>query len=94
MNDVFLEYFDGFMVCYTDDIFIFSKNMKDHEHHVHLVLEKLQKVGLYAKLKKCEFHQSEVEFSGYIIFGNDIHMDLHKVQTIIDWVTPASIWDV
>jgi hypothetical protein len=94
MNDVFCEYFDDFMVCYTDDIVIFLKNMEDHEHHVHLVLEKLWKVGLYAKLKKCEFHQFEVEFLGYIIFGNDIHMDFCKVQTIVDWVTPPSVWDV
>ncbi len=77
MNDVFREYLDDFMVCYIDNIFIFSKNMEDH--HVHLVLEKLQEVGLYAKLKKCEFHQFEVEFLGYIIFQNGIRMDIHKV---------------
>jgi hypothetical protein len=42
MNDVFFEYLDDFVVCYTNDIIIFSKNMGVHEHHVHLVLEKLQ----------------------------------------------------
>jgi hypothetical protein len=41
MNDVFHEYLDEFLVCYIDDIFIFSKNMADHEHHVHFVLKKL-----------------------------------------------------
>jgi len=44
MNDVFHEYLDDFVVCYTDDIIIFSKNMGDHEHHVCLVLEKLQEL--------------------------------------------------
>jgi hypothetical protein len=56
MNNVFSEYLDDFMVCYINDIFIFSKNMKDHWHHVHLVLEKLWDVGLYTKLEECEFH--------------------------------------
>ncbi len=42
MNDVFCEYLDDFVIYYIDDIFIFSKNMEDHERHVHLVLEKLQ----------------------------------------------------
>jgi len=41
MNDVFHEYLDDFMICYIDDILIFSKNMEDHKHHVHFVLEKL-----------------------------------------------------
>ncbi len=39
MNDVFHEYLDDFMVCYVNDILIFSKNIKDYEHHVLLVLE-------------------------------------------------------
>jgi hypothetical protein len=67
MNDVFHEYLDDFMVCYIDDIFIFSKNMEDHEHHVHIILEKFREVGLYAKLYKHEFHQFKVEFFDYVI---------------------------
>jgi len=65
--------------------------MEDHKHHVCFVLEKLWEVGLYAKLKKWEFHQSKVKFLDYVIFSNGICMDVHKVQTIVDWATPASI---
>ncbi len=68
--------------------------MEDHERHVCLVLEKLWELGLYAKLKKCEFHQFEVEFLGYIISRNGIRMDFHKVQIIINWATPAFVYDV
>jgi hypothetical protein len=32
-----------------------------------------------------------MEFLGYIIFGDGIHMDPHKAQTIIDWATSTSI---
>jgi hypothetical protein len=74
MNDVFHEYLGDFVVCYINDILNFSKNMEDHERHICLVLEKLREVEIYAKLKKCQFHQSEVEFLGFII-----HMDLCKV---------------
>jgi hypothetical protein len=69
MNDVFYEYLDDFTVYYINDILIFSKNMEDYKHHVHLVLKKLWEAKLYAKLKKCNFHQSKVEFLGYTIFG-------------------------
>jgi hypothetical protein len=64
MNDVFREYLDDFMVCYIDDIFIFSKYMEDHERHVHLILEKFWEVGLCVKLENCEFYQSKVKFLG------------------------------
>ncbi len=78
MNDVFYEYLDDIVVCYIDDIFIFSKNLEEHEH-VQLVLDKFKEVGFYAKLEKCEFHQIDVEFFNYIIFGDGICMNLHKV---------------
>ena len=38
MNDIFREFLDNFVVCYLDDILIFSKNEKDHEKHVRMVL--------------------------------------------------------
>ncbi len=94
MNDVFHEYLDDFVVYYIDDIPIFSKNMANHERHVRFVLEKLWEVGLYAKLEKCGFHQSKVEFLGYIISRDVVHMDLRKVQTIVNWATLTFVWDV
>jgi hypothetical protein len=45
-------------------------------------------------LCKCGFHKSKVEFLGYIISRNGVRMDLHKVQTIVEWATLVSIWDV
>jgi hypothetical protein len=56
MNNIFHEYLDYFMVCYIDDIVNFSNNMKEHEWHVQLVLDKFREVELYVKLKKCEFY--------------------------------------
>jgi hypothetical protein len=40
MNDVFREYLDDLLVYSINDIFIFLKNMADHECHVCFVLEK------------------------------------------------------
>jgi len=56
INDVFYGYLDDFVVCYINDILIFSKNMIKHDRHVRLVLEKFRKFNLYAKLEKCGFH--------------------------------------
>jgi hypothetical protein len=84
MNDIFQEFVDNFMVCYLDDILIFSKNEKDHEKHVQMVLQKLCKAGLYAKLEKYVFHQSHVEFLGNIISEEGFSIDPKKIQTILE----------
>ena len=94
MNNIFREFLDDFVVCYLDDILIYSKNPEDHEQHVRLVLQKLRDSGLYAKLEKCMFHKPEVEFLGYIILGKGLSMDPKKIQTILDWSAPSSVRDV
>ena len=66
MNDIFREFLDIIVVCYLDDILIYSKDIKQHEEHVRLVLDKLHSAGLYAKLEKYNFYQSQVEFLGYM----------------------------
>lgn len=55
------------MVVYLDDILIFLKTLDEHKKHVHLVLDKLNKVDTRASPDKCEFHKQEVEFLGHIL---------------------------
>jgi hypothetical protein len=64
---------------------IFSKNKEEHEKHVCLVLKKLHEWGLYAKLEKCLFHQTEMEFLGFVATTEGLKMDLKKVETIVSW---------
>ena len=55
MNHVFRSYVDQFVVVFIDDILVYSKDQKDHDTHLRVVLETLRKEQLYAKLSKCEF---------------------------------------
>jgi hypothetical protein len=41
MNKVCMEYLDKFIMVFTDDISIHSRNEEEHEGHLHLVLQKL-----------------------------------------------------
>jgi hypothetical protein len=84
MIDIFREFLNNFVVCYLDNILIFSKNEKDHEKHVQMVLQKLRNARLYAKLEKCVFHQPQVEFLDFIISTKGLSMDLKKIRTIIE----------
>jgi hypothetical protein len=94
MNDTFREYLDHFVVIYLDDILIYSVDEKEHDKHVRLVLEKLREKGLFAKLEKCEFDQSQVEFLDYIITAKGIEMDPKKIDTITSWMPPTTCREV
>ncbi len=76
------------MIVYIDDILIYSRNLADHRHHVVQVLQKLR---LYLKLEKCEFHRPTVQFLGYIIGREGIQMDQGKVTAVAEWPTPQTI---
>jgi hypothetical protein len=89
MNKVFMEYLDKFMVVFIDDILILSKNLEQHDKHLHLVLQKLRENQLYAKLNKCKFWLEEVSFLSHII-----SVDPSKVKDILSWKTPQNVSDI
>ena len=94
MNDVFRDMLDVSVIVYLDDILIFSASEADHVRHVTEVLSRMEAHHLYAKLDKCHFHQTVVEFVGFIISGDGVKMDDRKVNTILEWQQPRSLKEV
>jgi len=92
MNDVFEDEIDKFVFCYIDDIIVFSPDLETHFKHLTIVLTKLRKAGLYAKLEKCEFCVSSIDFLGHRISSEGIFMDPNKVSSILEWPAPTSIF--
>lgn len=94
MNKVFMEYLDKFVVVFIDNILIYSKDEKEHENHLRLVLEKLREHQLYAKFSKCEFWMKEVEFLGHVVTAAKVVVDPKKVSTVINWQPPKTVTQV
>ncbi len=94
INDVLEEVLGNFAYAYIDDIIIFSPDYKTHINHVITVLKLLRSAGLYAKLEKCEFFVSFIDFLGHRISGEGIHMDPNKVSSILNWPTPTNVKEV
>nr|GEY74143.1 putative reverse transcriptase domain-containing protein [Tanacetum cinerariifolium] len=53
MNRVCKPYLDRFVIVFIDDILIYSKNRKEHEGHLKLILKLLKEEQLNAKFSKC-----------------------------------------
>ncbi|GKB90012.1 putative reverse transcriptase domain-containing protein [Tanacetum coccineum] len=90
MNMVCRPYLDRFVIVFIDDILIYSKSRKEHEGHLKLIMRLLKKEELYAKFLKCEFWLSKVQFLGYVIDSEGIHVDPAKIESIKDWVSPKT----
>ncbi|GJR83731.1 putative reverse transcriptase domain-containing protein [Tanacetum coccineum] len=90
MNRVCKPYMDKFVIVFIDDILIYTKNKREHEEHLKLILELLKKEELYAKFSKCEFWIPKVQFLGHVIDSKGIHVDPAKIESIKDWASSKS----
>jgi hypothetical protein len=91
MNDIFWKWLDDFVVVYIDNILIYNGSLEEHAEHLRKVFQKLRENKLYAKLEKCEFGVTEVDFLGHRITQEGLKMDDHKVKEIMDWEPPKSV---
>lgn len=91
MNRIFGPYLNKFVTVYLDDILIFSRTAEEHAKHLRLVLSLLRQHKLHAKLSKCEFWRSEVQYLGHIVSAEGIRMDPKKVEQIKKWPLPRDL---
>ena len=94
MNNVFSKFLDKFVFIFIDDVFVYSKNEEEHEHHLRIVLQTLRENQLYAKFNKCEFFQDRVQYLGHIVSFEGILVDPGKIKAINIWPTPKDVTDV
>ena len=52
---------------------------------------KLYRTELWAKLAKCKFKLSKVEFLEYVIRRERVLMNLKKIQTVWNWNLPKTV---
>eukprot|EP00253_Pinus_taeda_P011685 PITA_11685 len=94
MNSVFHQYLDKFVLIFIDDILIYSRNMKEHEEHLRIVLQTLREHQLYGKFSKCDFYKEQIQYLGHIITKESIAVDPEKIKTIMEWPTPKDVADI
>ncbi|GKA37602.1 putative nucleotidyltransferase, ribonuclease H [Tanacetum coccineum] len=94
MNRVCKPYLDKFIIVFIDDILVYSKDEEEHGKHLKIILELLKKERLYAKFSKCDFWRDLVQFLGYVIDRNGVHVDPAKIEAIKNWAAPTTPTEV
>ena len=59
-----------------------------------IVLQLLRDHQLYAKFSKCEFWLTEVRILGHVVSASGVSVDLEKVETMMSWERPKSVFEI
>jgi hypothetical protein len=94
MNRVLGEYINDFVICFVDDILIYSRTKEDHAIHVEKVLDVLRKNQLYVNPDKCEWAMDKVSFLGHIISAEGVSVDPAKIEVIKSWPVPNNVTEL
>ncbi len=82
LMDIVLSGCSSFGKVYIDDILVASENWEEHVRHLREVLGCLQKAGLTAKRKKCEFGKRRLMFLGHVIGDGGLSVPEARVAGI------------
>ena len=94
MNDVLRPFLDKFVLCYLDDVLIFSHSEEEHVKHIELVLSALQSQALHLNMAKCSWGRTSVPFLGHIISATGVSVDPKKIEALKDWLTPTNLREI
>ena len=65
-----------------------------HMAHVRKTLEILRQHHLYAKVSKCSFFQSSVEYLGHVVSDKGLSPVPAKVQAVSNWKVPTNVSEI
>jgi hypothetical protein len=94
MNEVLKDFIGKFVIVYLDDTLIFSKTKAEHLKHLATVMGRLHQEKFLVNVKKSSFMRTELIYLGFVISANELKMDPEKVDTIKNWLSPKSVFEV
>jgi len=71
-----------FVLVFFDDILIYSSTWKEHLCHLELVLCTLQQHQLFARLSKCCFGVTKIDYLGHTLLGAGVEMESGKLEAV------------
>ena len=80
----------AFSRVYIDDIVVFSATWEEHCSHLKVVLGRLEKAGLTANVKKCQWGQVRCEFLGHMVGEGKVSPAECKVQALKEYQQPQT----
>ena len=90
MTTIFQEFLRRFVHVYLDDIFIYSRSIREHIdiEHIMKVLQQLKESQFYLSKSKLDLFSDKTDCLEHVIDNNGIHAKLDKMWQIREWRIP------
>ena len=75
MNTLFFELLDCGVVCYLDDLLLYTKTVAEHKALLDRVFSILSKNKLFLKDSKCHLFLEKVNFLGHVVSSEGIAVE-------------------
>ena len=83
-----------YVLCYIDDIVIFSPTFELHLQHLSEVFQRLREAGLKLSPSKCFFAQKQIRYLGHILNKDGVQPDSSKFEKVQNLPIPRNPTDV
>ena len=67
MKVIFRDHIGHCIYVYLNDIFVYSNTLEDHERHLWIVFNELEKADFYLEQEKCNLYAEKLDHLGHII---------------------------
>jgi transposase InsO family protein len=75
---------------FIDDIIVYGSSWSEFLDHLHSTLSLLQSANVRLKRSKCTFGLTEVQYLGYIVNGDGLHLSDERLQGLKDIPLPRT----
>ena len=79
-----------FVLCYIDDILVFSPDFNTHLHHLTEVFQRLRDAKLTLKPSKCKFGVEKVVFLGHVISSEGVAVESSNTDKVRNFPVPQT----
>lgn len=77
-------------LIYLDDLIGQAQTEEEQWKLLREILQQCRNLDIYLKIEKCHFNQKRLDYLGFIVSTDGLHMDPYKLKAVEEWPAPTT----